>query len=49
MNGMYIHHEEREGGWTIREYIDVRGTEKAYDSGRCVGRSMRTTSARRVV
>lgn len=29
----------------MREYIDVRGTEKAYDSGRWIGRSIRTTSA----
>lgn len=28
----------------MREYIDVRGTEKAYDSGRWIGRSIRTTS-----
>lgn len=39
----YLHHEDSEGACTIREYIEVTGTENAYDSGR-VGRSMRTAS-----
>lgn len=25
----YVHHDERDGGWTIKEYIEVIGTENA--------------------
>ena len=39
-----LHQEDSEGEFTIKEYIEVRGTEKAYDSGLCVGSSMRTAS-----
>ena len=39
-----LHHDDNEGGLTIREYIDVIGTENAYDSGRWMGRSIRTAS-----
>lgn len=39
-----LHQEERVGGWTTKEYTDDRGTEKAYDSGLCVGNSMSTAS-----
>lgn len=41
---VHSHQEDRDGEFTIKEYIDVSGTEKAYDSGRWVGRSMRTAS-----
>ena len=41
---MNSHQEDSEGGFTIKEYIEVNGTEKAYDSGLCVGSSMRTAS-----
>ena len=47
-NECYSHHEDNEGGLTIREYIEVTGTEKAYDSGRCIGRSMSTASRGRL-
>ncbi len=43
-DGMNLHHDDSEGEFTIKEYIEVKGTENAYDSGRCVGSSMRTTS-----
>ena len=43
-DSMNSHHEDSEGGFTIKEYIEVKGTEKAYDSGRWVGSSMRTAS-----
>lgn len=43
------HHEERVGGWTMNEYTDVSGTEKAYDSGRWVGSSIKTTSFSQLV
>ena len=43
------HHEERVGGWTRREYMDVRGTENAYDSGRWVGKSIRTASEEHIM
>ena len=39
-----LHQEDNEGGWTRREYIEVNGTEKAYDSGRDVGKSINTPS-----
>lgn len=28
-----LHHDDSVGGCTSNEYIDVRGTENAYDSG----------------
>ena len=40
----HLHQEESDGGLTMREYIEVKGTENAYDSARCVGRSMNTIS-----
>jgi hypothetical protein len=40
----YIHHEDNVGGFTIKEYTEVRGTENAYDSGRWVGSSINTAS-----
>ncbi len=39
-----VHHEDNEGGWTMREYIELNGTEKAYDSGFGVGKSINTPS-----
>ena len=39
-----LHQEDNEGGWTMREYIEVNGTEKAYDSGLDVGKSINTPS-----
>jgi hypothetical protein len=30
---IHLHQDDNVGGWTSKEYIDVRGTEKAYDSG----------------
>ena len=30
----HSHHEDRDGGFTIKEYIVDKGTENAYDSGR---------------
>lgn len=42
--GKGLHQEDNEGGWTRREYIDVSGTEKAYDSGLDVGKSINTPS-----
>ena len=38
------HHEDNDGGCTMSEYIDVSGTENAYDSGRWLGRSIKTMS-----
>jgi len=42
--GESLHQEDKEGGWTKREYIEVNGTEKAYDSGLDVGKSINTPS-----
>lgn len=42
--GESLHQEDKEGGWTRREYIEVNGTEKAYDSGLDVGKSIKTPS-----
>ena len=39
-----LHHEDNEGGWTMREYTEPNGTEKAYDSGFGVGKSINTPS-----
>lgn len=39
-----LHHEDNEGGWTMREYTELNGTEKAYDSGLGVGKSINTPS-----
>lgn len=39
-----LHHEDNEGGWTKREYTELNGTEKAYDSGLGVGKSINTPS-----
>lgn len=39
-----VHHEETVGGETVIEYIDVTGTEKAYDSPCFEGGSTRTRS-----
>jgi hypothetical protein len=39
-----VHHEDSEGGWTMREYTELNGTEKAYDSGFGVGKSINTPS-----
>jgi hypothetical protein len=39
-----LHHEDNEGGWTMREYTELSGTEKAYDSGLGVGKSINTPS-----
>lgn len=39
-----LHHDERVGGCTDNEYMDVNGTENAYDSALDVGRSIRTAS-----
>jgi hypothetical protein len=39
-----LHHEDNEGGWTMREYTELNGTEKAYDSALGVGKSINTPS-----
>lgn len=39
-----LHQEENEDGWTRREYIEVNGTENAYDFGLDVGKSINTPS-----
>lgn len=40
----FLHQEERFGGYTSKEYTEVRGTENAYVSALGVGMSMRIAS-----
>ena len=41
---MDVRHEDNDGDCTIMEYIEVKGTEKAYVSGLGIGISIITAS-----